>query len=100
MIKYEVIVAFKDLQDTGHRYSVGDTFPREGVEVSQGRIKELSSNRNLRKTPLIKEVEVTEPVKRDIPKKPVSEPEKKPYKVKSGENPPKTTKAKKNKEKA
>lgn len=55
-MKYEVIKTFADLQDNRHLYSVGDTFPHEGVEVSKGRLKELSGSNNKLGTPLIKEI--------------------------------------------
>ena len=35
---------------------MGDTFPHEGVEVSKGRLKELSGSNNKLGTPLIKEI--------------------------------------------
>ncbi len=53
---YKVIVRFKDLQDNNHVYNVGDIFPHKGINVSKKRIKELSSNKNRRGVPLIKEV--------------------------------------------
>lgn len=56
-MKYEVIHFFTDLQDFSHPYNVGDLFPREGMRVSEERIKELSSNQNRQKKPLIKMVE-------------------------------------------
>ena len=56
---YKVIKYFTDLQDGNHPYNVGDVFPREGVEVSDGRIAELAGSNNLQKTPLIAEVEET-----------------------------------------
>lgn len=54
---YRVIEYFTDLQDGGHAYSVGDNFPREGVQVSDDRLKELSGADNKRGKPLIKAVE-------------------------------------------
>ena len=53
---YKVIKYFTDLKDNGHRYKEGDAYPREGVEVSEKRIAELSGSNNRQKTPLIKEV--------------------------------------------
>lgn len=53
---YKVIVRFKDLQDNNHVYNAGDNFPRNGVNVSKKRIKELSSDKNRRGIPLIEEV--------------------------------------------
>lgn len=50
---YRVVEYFTDLQDNGHAYSVGDIFPREGVEVSAERLEELSSVNNKRGKALI-----------------------------------------------
>lgn len=52
---YKVIKPFYDLKDNNHVYSVGDTFPRNGVEVGAERIAELSSDKNLQGVPLIEE---------------------------------------------
>lgn len=53
---YRVIKYFTDLQDEHHAYHAGDTFPREGLEVSEERLAELSSDKNKRGIPLIEEV--------------------------------------------
>ena len=53
---YRVIKSFTDLQDNNYAYYVGDTFPRNGVEVCAERIAELSSDKNLQGVPLIEEV--------------------------------------------
>ena len=53
---YKVIKYFTDLQDNNYAYYVGDTFPRNGVEVGAERIAELSSTQNRRRIPLIEEV--------------------------------------------
>ena len=53
---YKVIKSFTDLQDNNHAYYVGDTFPRNGVDVDAERIAELSSYKNLQGVPLIEEV--------------------------------------------
>ena len=53
---YRVIKAFRDLQDNNRLYSVGDTFPHNGVEVDAERIAELASDKNLQGVPLIEEV--------------------------------------------
>ena len=37
---------WKDLEDNNHLYRKGDDYPREGLEVSKKRIKELSSDKN------------------------------------------------------
>lgn len=59
---YKVVKFFTDLHDNDYPYSVGDTFPRAGVEVSAGRIAELAGSNNRQGTPLIEEV-VEAPVK-------------------------------------
>ena len=53
---YKVIKSFYDLKDNNHVYSVGDTFPHNGVDVDAVRIAELSSDKNLQGVPLIEEV--------------------------------------------
>ena len=53
---YRVIHKFYDLKDNNHAYSVGDTFPHNGVEVGADRISELASDKNLQGVPLIEEV--------------------------------------------
>lgn len=53
---YKVIKYFTDLQDKNHAYNVGDIFPREGLDVSQKRLKELSGPNNKQHKPLIEEV--------------------------------------------
>ena len=53
---YKVIKSFTDLQDNNHAYSVGDTFPRDGVDVDAERIAELASDKNRLGVPLIEEV--------------------------------------------
>ena len=53
---YRVIKAFTDLKDNKHAYSVGDTFPHNGVEVDAERIAELASGKNRLGVPLIEEI--------------------------------------------
>ena len=55
---YKVIAYFEDLQDNSRPYNVGDTFPVEGVEVTEARFAELASNKNRQGKPLIKEVKI------------------------------------------
>ncbi len=50
---YRVVKFFTDLQDGDHPYHVGDSFPRDGVEVTEDRIKELSGKYNRQGVPLI-----------------------------------------------
>ena len=53
---YKVIKSFTDLQDNNYAYSVGDTFPRNGVVAGAERVAELSSDKNLQGVPLIEEI--------------------------------------------
>ena len=53
---YRVVHKFYDLKDNNHAYSVGDTFPRNGVEVDAERIAELASDKNRLGIPLIEEI--------------------------------------------
>lgn len=53
---YQVIKAFTDLQ-ASHVYSVGDTFPHNGVDVDAERVAELLSDKNRLGVPLIEEIE-------------------------------------------
>lgn len=61
---YKVIKAFHDLEDCTavkggsicHYYSVGDTYPREGLEPSPERIAELAGRYNRQGVPLIEKV--------------------------------------------
>ena len=64
---YRVIHKFYDLKDNNHAYSVGDTFPHNGVEVDAERIAELASDKNRLGVHLIEEV--TEKPKRTRKKK-------------------------------
>ena len=63
---YRVIKAFTDLK-ASHVYSVGDTFPHNGVDVDAERIEELASDKNRLGVPLIEEI--TEKPKRTRKKK-------------------------------
>ena len=54
---YRVVHKFHDLKDNNHAYSVGDTFPHNGVEVDAERIAELASDKNRLGIPLIEEIE-------------------------------------------
>lgn len=65
---YKVIKNFFDLQDNNQEYRAGDVFPRSGLKVSAERLKELSTERNRRNQPLIKEI--PEEVKSEMAKKP------------------------------
>jgi hypothetical protein len=54
---YKVIKNFTDLQDDGHPYVVGDTFPRKGKRVSKKRLEELAGSENRQGKPLIVKVD-------------------------------------------
>ena len=74
---YKVIKHFVDLQDNNHKYDVGDTFPRKGLNVLQSRINELASDKNKQKTPLIEEIpEKVEEPKKEKKSKPVEKADK------------------------
>ena len=53
---YRVVHKFYDLKDNNHAYSVGETFPNNGVEVDAERIAELASDKQLQGVPLIEEI--------------------------------------------
>ena len=59
-MKYRVIKFFTDLQDNNYAYNVGDEYPRQGLKVSDARIKELSGSHNKQHTPLIAIIEINE----------------------------------------
>lgn len=67
MERYIVIYnkGFKDLEDNNHIYKKGDTYPREGLEPTKKRIKELSSEKNKIGKILIQKVEVDETEKEE-----------------------------------
>ena len=54
---YKVINFFTDLQDFNHPYKVGDVFPRQGMNVSEERLKELAGSRKKQGKPLIEKIE-------------------------------------------
>lgn len=51
---YVVIESFTDMSDNYHEYRAGDVYPRYGINVSDGRIAELSGPKNRLKRPLIR----------------------------------------------
>lgn len=55
-MRYIVVKDFSDIQDDKHIYLTGDTFPREGLEVSEERVAELASKDNMRGEVLIEAV--------------------------------------------
>lgn len=56
MMKYLVIKSFTDLQDDNRKYRVGDVYPRSGLEVSDSRLKELSTTKNRRGVKVIEAI--------------------------------------------
>lgn len=56
-----VIHDFRDLYDGEHQYRTGDTFPRDGLEVTDARIKELSGSDNAAGFPVIAPERAAEP---------------------------------------
>lgn len=83
---YRVIKHFCDLTDDGYVYREGDTFPREGLTVSDERAEELSTSANRRGTPLIERIE-------EASEEPAFEPKEEPVKTAS-KKPRKGTKKK------
>ena len=70
-MKYKVIYPFADLHDKKHKYETGDTFPRQGLEVSEDRIEELMGNKNKIRKPLIEPIiEENKNISEDIQEKP------------------------------
>ncbi len=58
--KYKVVHTFKDLEDNEHIYLENkDIYPRNGLEPTKKRIKELSSTKNKIGKILIEKVENT-----------------------------------------
>lgn len=53
---YKAITYFEDAKDNNRPYNVGDIYPREGLEVSDERIHELSTPFNARNEVIIEEV--------------------------------------------
>lgn len=53
---YKVVSYFTDLKDNNRPYKVGDTYPRDGLEVSEERLAFLASNKTKRGFPVIEMV--------------------------------------------
>lgn len=85
---YKVIKHFIDLHDNDHSYNEGDIFPREGVDVSEERLKELAGSDNKQHTPLIELVEETpdNATNTDVGEKKHQKPERRNPKIKSRQN--------------
>lgn len=54
-MKYEVLEYFEDLLDNRHKYFPGGAYPRRGLKPTAERLEELSTDKNRRGVPLIKE---------------------------------------------
>lgn len=57
---YKVIKYFTDLHDKDYPYNVGDSFPRDGVTVTEERLAELAGGDNKQGAPLIELAEIKE----------------------------------------
>lgn len=73
-MKYKVIKYFKDAKDNNRAYRPGESYPREGLEVSEERLKELSTTNNRRGVAVI-EAEKPKPKKVEPKEEPKAEPE-------------------------
>lgn len=60
MAKYKAVRYFTDRLDKEHPYQKGDIYPREGLDVSDDRLAELSGNKNRLGQPVIEKVEEVE----------------------------------------
>ena len=90
---YKALTTFADLKDNKHLYHEGDTYPRDGMSVSDARLQELSTNKNATRKPLI--VKVEEPQKKGKVETPSEEAEVKDEEVKAKPKKTTTTKRKK-----
>lgn len=61
MADHVAIHYFEDLQDNGTAYDPGTLYPREGVEVSDDRLRELETGKNKQKKPLIAAIKQLQP---------------------------------------
>lgn len=74
---YIVLKNFKDLEDGGHKYLMGEEYPRKGYTPTEERIKALSSEDNKACMKLIKEVKATKTEDEPKPAKKKAAPKKK-----------------------
>lgn len=63
---YKVIKYFTDLHDKDYPYNVGDSFPRDGVTVTEERLAELAGGDNKQGAPLIELAEIKEQELKEI----------------------------------
>ena len=71
MDSYRVVKYFTDLQDDEHVYHVGDAYPRDGVDVTDARVKELLGDENLQGQPLIEKVNDEQPIEKVNDEQPI-----------------------------
>lgn len=64
---YKVIYKFADKLDKNYIYEVGDIYPREGIDVADERLAELSSKKNAIGKPVIEKI-MEKPIKEEKPK--------------------------------
>lgn len=57
---YIVVNKFKDLEDNEYLYDIGKVYPHKKKNISEERIKELTTKKNKLKKVLIKEVDIAE----------------------------------------
>ena len=55
-MSFKVIKEFIDRYDSNHRYKVGDSYPRSGVELDEDRASSLASASNRMKVPFLEEI--------------------------------------------
>ena len=63
---YRAVVEFYDLQDGNRLYHAGDSYPRDGLSVSDERLKQLAGNHNRMGHPLIVQVEEKKPTRKRV----------------------------------
>lgn len=76
-MKYVVLEMFGDAEDSSRTYMPGDIYPIVGVEPTEERIKELSTDANKRGRPVIKAMD-EEPVVVAEVEEPIEEPAEEP----------------------
>lgn len=59
---YIVLKNFTDLEDNGHKYTMGEEYPRKGYEPTEERVKALVSGNNKAGIKLLKEVKAPKKV--------------------------------------
>lgn len=65
-MKYTALIDFIDKQDNNFYYHAGDSFPRNGNEISEERAAELTSSANKLGKPVIVEIKEPQTVKQEI----------------------------------